>query len=227
MKTPTTNPVGLMKACGLFLLIGSALLIAGFLVHPAESPDAETARATVASHATMARASHQLLFAGLLAIAIATPLGGFASVQLGAPPAAIAGALIAGIGALVALPLVAIEATVVPAAAEAGDAAAFEAWSALGSAFLPGFLLLALGLGIHAFSEARTMTGAFRTISYAASGLAGVALVGWIGAYYAGIWSLNVLGIAILGVFAYTGFGSAMELFGGGHTKPAATPTSP
>jgi hypothetical protein len=91
------------------------------------------------------------------------------------------------VGALAAIPVVAIEATVIPNAAVAGDAAAFEAWESLAFALLPGFLLLGVGLATVAFAEARNQAGAMRIVSYVAGGLAVVTLVGWVAVYYAGI----------------------------------------
>jgi len=123
---PSRNPVRHVRRSAMLMVAGSALLLAGFLLHPAEYVDSSKTAQSIADHAGTWALAHWLLAIGGLALAVAA--GILAKARYGPtrhPFGRVAWAALA-VSAMLAIEIFVLEATVAVSYGKAGNATGLQ-----------------------------------------------------------------------------------------------------
>ncbi len=123
---PSRNPLPVVRQAGALLLAGAVLMLAGSILHPAESVDPHVTADSIAAHAGQWAIAHWLLAAGGVLLAVAALR--LAQARYG-PTRFTSGRrawLALGLSAVLALEIFVLEATAAVSAGRAHDAAALE-----------------------------------------------------------------------------------------------------
>ncbi|MFC4543774.1 hypothetical protein ACFO5R_17745 [Halosolutus amylolyticus] len=189
----TPNTSARIRAGGIWLAIGSVLLVVGFALHPPPAPDPAEFVATIADAPTRWVTAHAVTAIGLSAFAI----GGLIVLTTGSRLTrtwwvTTAWAVLI-VSALLVTTAAVVEATVITDAAIAGETTTFETWSAFAEAHSAVFLAFLLAIAVIAGNEARSGP---RTTPTWASWIGAVAAI----AAFAGMVLVFGVGIALGGL---------------------------
>lgn len=176
-----------VRTAGGWLAAASLLMIAVFALHGPISPDMGEQMARIAAAPNRWRVAHWLAAASLSFYAMTGLLALSARSRLTASGATLSAWTIVSIGALWTLTTAIAEATVVTAAAIAGNRETFEAWWAFAEGKATGFSFVALAVAVIAWHESRhsdRVTPQWAGLIGAVAGLASIggwALGMWLG----------------------------------------------
>lgn len=161
-----------VRVAGAWLALGSLLLVGSLLFHPPPPPDLGEFMATIAADSTRWVAVHWAAAMALTLFVLAGLIVLTAGSRLTRHWWTVTAWATLVVGALWVTVTAVAEATVIAAAAVAGDAGTFEAWQLFADGTAVGFGLLALAVAVIAGNEARTRSTHAVTPAWAA----------WIGA---------------------------------------------
>lgn len=181
-----------VRVAGAWLAIGSLLIVVSLALHPPPSPVPSEFMAIIADSPTRWMAVHWGAALALIMIVIAGLIMLTARSRLTQAWWTMTAWTVLVVGALGVTVTAIAEATVITAAAVAGDAAAFEAWQLFADGTALGFGFIAAAVALIAFNETRSAQSV--TPAWAAW-IGAIAAIVAVGGFVLGL----VLGIAIGG----------------------------
>lgn len=170
-----------MRAGGALLAVASLAFVTGLAFHPPPSPDPGEFMATIAEDPVRWMVAHWASAVALSAFATAGLIVLTAGSRLTEHWWTVVSWAVLIVGALWVTTAAVAEATVITAAATAGDTATFEAWQRFAGAYSVAFVAIAGAVAVIAGTEARggyDMTPAWASWVGAIAGV--VALVGYV-----------------------------------------------
>ena len=182
------------SVAGVWLAVGSLLLVASLALHPPPSPDPGEFMATIANGPLRWVAAHWIAAMALSSFAIVGLIVLTAGSRLTRNGWTMSAWAVLVVGSLWVTTTAVAEATVITAAAVAGDTATFEAWQLYAEGRAVGFGFLALAIAVIAGNEARSPRSV--TPAWAAWIGATAGTVAFVGFVVLGLW----LGLATGGL---------------------------
>lgn len=182
-----------VRVAGAWLALGSLLLAVSLALHPPPSPNAGEFMTIIAENATLWVAVHWGAALALTMLVIAGLLVLTAGSRLTRTWWTMSAWAVLVVGALWVTTTAVAEATVITAAAAAGDAATFEAWQLFAEGRAVGFGFLVAAVAVIAVDEARS------ALSVTSAWAAWIGVVAAVAAFVGYVVLGLVLGIAIGG----------------------------